>query len=303
MFIADRWHDFEVMYAGFSEKYERWGDYTLRRPDPQAVWPLTSSGKTISYDDLPVPHGTYIRSSTGGGQWNFNKDLPSSWKIGYDSLGKQLRFIIEPTAFKHTGLFPEQASNWDFCGDIIDRAVVAGNKDIKILNLFAYTGGATCACAAHGAAEVVHVDASKGMIGRAKENIAESGLSDCYVRFIAEDCRRFVEREIRRGRKYDGIIMDPPKYGRGPTGELWEIEKSLCEFVGRCSLLLSDDPLFFVVSSYATELGPTAVGNVLEVTLDSVCRGRVESDELGLPVSGSDIVLPCGQTARWTPLR
>lgn len=297
------------MYAGYSEKYERWGDILLRRPDPQAVWPLFADGKNVSYDDLPKPDATYVRSSTGGGSWSDLKSVPSSWQISYDSLGKELRFIIEPTAFKHTGLFPEQAANWDFCGRLLEDAVSSGRKDIKVLNLFAYTGGATVACAAHGAAEVVHVDASKGMINRAKENLSASGLADKYVRFIAEDCRRFVEREIRRGRRYDGIIMDPPKYGRGPTGELWEIERSLCEFTERCSLLLSDDPLFFVVSSYATELGPTAVGNVLDITLNRIVKGQVTSDELGLPISsavtaeGKKIALPCGQTARWTPLR
>ena len=300
MFAALNWKDFEVLYAGGGQKYERWGDVYLQRPDPQAIWPVMKDGQEILWEDLDKPHAVYNRSSTGGGSWAKMKPMPGKWEIGYDSLGKTLRFIIEPTSFKHTGLFPEQAANWDFCGELIDRAKKEGREEIRILNLFAYTGGATVASAAHGATEVVHVDASKGMISRAKENIQKSGLSESYVRFIAEDCRRFVEREIRRGRKYDGIIMDPPKYGRGPTGELWEIEKSLYEFVSRCSLLLSDDPLFFLISSYATELGAGATGNVLDLILSPRFGGKVESEELALPVSKMGIMLPCGQSARWS---
>ena len=301
MFLADNWKDFEVLYAGQQEKYERWGDVYLRRPDPQAVWPVFADGKEASWADVPSPNAIYNRSNTGGGSWQKIKSMPSNWKIGYNSLGKELKFIIEPTSFKHTGLFPEQASNWDFSGKLISDAVKAGRDDIKVLNLFAYTGAATCAAACHGAAEVVHVDSSKGMIARAKENIAASGLESSYVRFINEDCRKFVEREIRRGRKYDGIIMDPPKYGRGPTGELWEIEKSLYEFVSRTALLLSDNPLFVIISSYATELGANAVGNVLDLTCGTRFGGKTVSDELGLPISHMDINLPCGQASRWTP--
>ena len=300
MFLADNWKDFEVLYAGQQEKYERWGDVYLRRPDPQAVWPVFADGKEATWDDVPSPNAIYNRSNTGGGSWQKIKSMPSNWKIGYNSLGKELKFIIEPTSFKHTGLFPEQASNWDFSGKLISDAVKAGRDDIKVLNLFAYTGAATCAAACHGAAEVVHVDSSKGMIARAKENIAASGLESSYVRFINEDCRKFVEREIRRGRKYDGIIMDPPKYGRGPTGELWEIEKSLYEFVSRTALLLSDNPLFVIISSYATELGANAVGNVLDLTCGTRFGGKTVSDELGLPISHMDINLPCGQASRWT---
>ena len=292
MFVADKWKDLEVLYAGDAEKLERWGDVYLRRPDPQAIWPMDPNNER--------PHAVYQRSSTGGGSWERRKPMPNSWKISYDSLGKTLNFIIEPTSFKHTGLFPEQAANWDWFGNIIENAVKEGRDDIKILNLFAYTGGATCAAACHGAAETVHVDASKGMIQRAKENIEASGLGDKYVRFIAEDCRRFVEREIRRGRKYDGIIMDPPKYGRGPTGELWEIDKSLYEFVDRCSLLLSDKPLFFLISSYATELGPSCAGNVLKKVVGTRFGGKVVCDELGLPISRMGFDLPCGQSARWS---
>lgn len=300
MFRADNWKDYEVLYAGNGEKYEHWGDVLLRRPDPQAIWPATKDGVEVSLDDLPKPNAIYNRSATGGGAWSRLKPMPEKWKIHYNSLGKELTFIIEPTSFKHTGLFPEQAANWDFCGELISKAVSEGRDDIKILNLFAYTGGATVACAAHGASEVVHVDASKGMIQRAKENVAESGLNDKYVRFIAEDCRRFVEREIRRGRKYDGIIMDPPKYGRGPTGELWEIEKSLYEFVSRAALLLSDNPLFFLISSYATELSPVSAGNSIAVALRDR-KGTVVSEDLGLPIKNMDIYLPCGATSRWTP--
>lgn len=292
MFVADKWNDFEVLYAGDGMKSERWGDVYLMRPDPQAIWPMDDNKERM--------HAVYKRSSTGGGSWDRLRPMPNSWKISYDSLGKKLQFIIEPTSFKHTGLFPEQAANWDWFGNIIENAVKEGRDDIKILNLFAYTGGATCASACHGATETVHVDASKGMIQRAKENIVSSELSDKYVRFIAEDCRRFVEREIRRGRKYDGIIMDPPKYGRGPTGELWEIEKSLYEFVDRCSLLLSDDPLFFLISSYATELGPSCAGNVLRKVVASRFGGNVSCDELGLPISKMGFDLPCGQSARWS---
>lgn len=292
MFVAGNWKDFEVLYAGDGMKTERWGEVFLMRPDPQAIWPMDENKERL--------HAVYKRSSTGGGSWDRLRPMPNSWKISYDSLGKELQFIIEPTSFKHTGLFPEQAANWDWFGNIIEKAKSEGKKDIKILNLFAYTGGATCAAACHGADETVHVDASKGMIQRAKENIENSGLGDKYVRFIAEDCRRFVEREIRRGRKYDGIIMDPPKYGRGPTGELWEIDKSLYEFVDRCSLLLSDDPLFFLISSYATELGPSCAGNVLRKIVGSKFGGSVDCDELGLPISKMGFDLPCGQSARWS---
>ena len=297
MFISGNWKDYELLYCGGGEKYERWGDVTLRRPDPQAVWPVIKDGKEISMDNLEKPCGLYNRSSTGGGSWTKLKNYPATWKIKYDSLGKELTFIIEPTSFKHTCLFPEQASNWDFCGDLIEKAKAAGKKDIKILNLFAYTGAQTLACSAHGADEVVHVDASKGMIGRAKENIKESGLEDRYVRFIADDCKKFVEREIRRGRKYDGITMDPPSYGRGPSGELWKLEDSFYDLVKLSANLLSDDPLFFVASSYATGLTAQASGQILKL---AILGGNVDAQELMLPVSKMDVMLPCGQTARWT---
>ena len=297
MFVSDKWKDYELLYCGVGEKYERWGDVILRRPDPQAVWPVIRNGKEISMDDLDKPNALYTRSDQGGGAWTKLKSFPSTWRIDYESLGKKLTFIIEPTAFKHTGLFPEQASNWDFCGDLIEKAKAAGKKDIRILNLFAYTGAQTLACSAHGADEVVHVDASKGMIARAKENIKASGLEGNYVRFIAEDCMKFVEREIRRGRKYDGIIMDPPSYGRGPKGELWKLEDSFYDLVKLCANVISDDPLFFIASSYATGITAQASGQIFKLALPG---GLVEAEELMLPVSKMGVLLPCGQTARWS---
>lgn len=297
MFISDNWKDYELLYCGNGEKYERWGDVTLRRPDPQAVWPVVSDGKELSMDDLPKPNALYTRSDKGGGAWSKLKNFPPTWTVDYDSLGKKLTFRIEPTAFKHTGLFPEQASNWDFCGKLIEKAKASGKKDIRILNLFAYTGAQTLACSVHGADEVVHVDASKGMIAWAKENIKLSGLEGNYVRFIAEDCKKFVEREIRRGRKYDGIIMDPPSYGRGPSGELWKLEDSFYDLVKLCSNLISDDPLFFIASSYATGITAQASGQILKLAIPG---GRVDAEELMLPVTKMGVLLPCGQTARWT---
>lgn len=293
MFIADKWQDFELMLAGNGEKYERWGNVFLQRPDPQSVWPKLT--------EWPKPNALYNRSQTGGGSWTRIKPMPANWTISYNSLGKELNFIIEPTSFKHTGLFPEQAANWDYCGHIIDNAKAAGKKDIKILNLFAYTGGATIACAAHGADETVHVDASKGMIQRAKENVIKSGLQDSYIRFIAEDCMNFVDREIRRGRKYDGIIMDPPAYGRGPKGELWKLEDALYDLVIKCEQLLSDDPLFYIISSYTAGITAQASGDVLTMGVCGKHGGSVDAQELCLPITNMEgIYLPCGSTARWT---
>ena len=297
MFIADKWKDYEILYAGKGEKYERWGSVRLLRPDPQAVWPVISDGKATRMEDLPSPDAVYNRSSSGGGSWTRLSQMPSSWKISYDSLGKKLTFIVEPTSFKHTGLFPEQAVNWDFCGGLIEDAARKGQEEIRILNLFAYTGAATLACASHGATEVVHVDASKGMIARAKENVSASGLTDSYIRFIADDCKKFVEREIRRGRKYEGIIMDPPSYGRGPSGELWKLEDSFYDLVKLCSNLISDDPLFFIASSYATGITAQASGQIFKLALPG---GKVDAEELMLPVSKMGVLLPCGQTARWS---
>ena len=249
-------------------------------------------------DDLPAPDAIYHRSDKGGGSWTRYSQIPSSWKISYESIGKKLTFIVEPTSFKHTGLFPEQAVNWDFCGGLIEDAVRRGRKEIRILNLFAYTGAATLAGAAHGATEVVHVDASKGMIARAKENVAASGLTDSYIRFIADDCKKFVEREIRRGRKYEGIIMDPPSYGRGPSGELWKLEDSFYDLVSLTSGLISDDPLFFIASSYATGITAEASGQILSLGIKG---GNVSAGEIGLPVTKMGINLLGGSVARWTP--
>jgi 23S rRNA (cytosine1962-C5)-methyltransferase len=300
MILADRWFDFEVMYAGDGEKYERWGDVYLQRPDPQTIWPQNILINASGHANWPKPHGLYHRSETGGGYWSTEKSYPSKWKITYPAIGGQLTFIIEPTGFKHTGLFPEQAANWDFCGERIQSAAQAG-RSIRILNLFAYTGGATLACSMAGAVEVVHVDASKGMIARSKENVVASGLVDHNIRYIAEDCNRFVEREIRRGRTYDGIIMDPPAYGRGPAGELWKLEDALFPLVSKCSELLSEDPLFFIINSYTTGLSALVLENVLRLAVKPQHGGAATSDELGLRVSKMDLILPCGSVGRWTP--
>ncbi len=300
MFLADKWSDFELMYAGEGEKFERWGNVFLQRPDPQAIWPKCPNAEDPSAGAWPKPNGLYHRSETGGGLWTTNKSFPSKWKISYPSIGGILTFIIEPTGFKHTGLFPEQAANWDFCGEKIQEAVKNGKKP-RILNLFAYTGGATLASSAAGAAEVVHVDASKGMIARAKENVTASGLNDCLIRFITEDCQRFVERELRRGRTYDGIIMDPPAYGRGPSGELWKLEDALFPLVQKCAGLLSDDPLFFLINSYTTGLSALVLEDILKLAVKPVHNGQATAEELGLPASCMDLILPCGATGRWTP--
>jgi 23S rRNA (cytosine1962-C5)-methyltransferase len=300
MILADRWSDFEVMYAGDGEKYERWGDVYLQRPDPQTIWPQNILINAPGHANWPKPHGLYHRSETGGGYWSTEKSYPSKWKITYPAIGGQLTFIIEPTGFKHTGLFPEQAANWDFCGERIQSANKTG-RTVRILNLFAYTGGATLACSMAGASEVVHVDASKGMIARAKENVVASGLVDHNIRYIAEDCNRFVEREIRRGRTYDGIIMDPPAYGRGPAGELWKLEDALFPLVSKCSDLLSEDPLFFIINSYTTGLSALVLENVLRLAVKPHYGGAATSDELGLRVSKMDLILPCGSVGRWMP--
>lgn len=300
MILADRWSDFEVVYAGEGEKYERWGDVFLQRPDPQAIWPQNILMNAAGQADWPKPHGLYHRSETGGGYWSTERLYPSKWKITYPSIGGQLTFIIEPTGFKHTGLFPEQAANWDFCGERIQASAKAG-RTVRILNLFAYTGGATLACSMAGATEVVHVDASKGMISRAKENVVASGLVDNNIRYIAEDCNRFVEREIRRGRTYDGIIMDPPAYGRGPAGELWKLEDALFPLVSKCAELLSDDPLFFIINSYTTGLSALVLENILNLAVKPRHGGSATSDELGLRATKMDLILPCGTVGRWTP--
>ena len=300
MFLADQWSDFELMYAGEGEKYERWGEIFLQRPDPQAIWP---KGGTLTDSEIrhwPKPHAIYYRSEAGGGYWSAECSYPSKWKITYPAVGGKLTFIIEPTGFKHTGLFPEQAANWNFCGELIRNAAEKGRK-ARILNLFAYTGGATLACAIAGAGEIVHVDASKGMNLRAKENVTASGLSDCLIRFITEDCNRFVDRELRRGRTYDGIIMDPPAYGRGPSGELWKLEDALFPLVKKCAGLLSEKPLFFIINSYTTGLSAIVLENILNLAVKPLHRGVSVADELGLKASKMDLVLPCGTAGRWTP--
>ena len=296
MFISDRFIDYELMYAGGGEKLERWGDVLLQRPDPQAIWPKDVRGD----NPWPKPHALYHRSESGGGFWSTLMSHPHKWKISYPAVGGDLTFIIEPTGFKHTGLFPEQGANWDFFGNIIRDAAREGRKT-RILNLFAYTGGATLAAAIAGASEVVHVDASKGMIARAKENVTASQLDESFIRFIAEDCNRFVEREIRRKRQYDGIIMDPPAYGRGPSGELWKLEDALFPLVESCCALLSEKPLFFVLNLYASSLSTLVVEDMLRLTVQKRFGGDVTSGELGLPASRMNIVLPCGSTARWVP--
>ncbi|WP_024831806.1 class I SAM-dependent methyltransferase [Ruminiclostridium josui] len=284
MLLADEWKEYELIETGDGEKLERWGNVILRRPDPQIIWPI----KDKKIWDRADAH--YHRSQSGGGQWEFKKKIPKRWTISFNDL----KFYIEPTGFKHTGLFPEQAVNWKWMINSIQKA----NRPIKVLNLFAYTGGATVATAYAGA-EVCHVDAAKGMVNWAKENLALSGLADRPVRFITDDCMKFVQREIRRGKKYDGIIMDPPSYGRGPGGEIWKIENSLYGFVEQCMGLLSDRPLFFLINSYTTGFSPTVLTNILKQTIGKRFKGTHSSGEVGIPVSNSGLVLPCGIFGRW----
>lgn len=281
MWVADNWKDYECLDTAGGEKLERWGDIILRRPDPQVIWDVKAAENLWKKADAH-----YHRSSSGGGKWEYKKEIPEQWSIKY----KDLTFNIKPMGFKHTGLFPEQAVNWDYMMDKIK-----GRKGAKVLNLFAYTGGATVACAKAGAA-VTHVDASKGMVQWAKENARSSGLENAPIRYLVDDCMKFVEREIRRGNKYDAILMDPPSYGRGPGGEVWKIEDSICQFVRRCSLLLSDNPLFFIINSYTTGLAPTVLTNLLKICLP---EGKIEASEIGLNITGSSMVLPCGATVRW----
>ncbi|MFA9466521.1 MAG: class I SAM-dependent methyltransferase [Velocimicrobium sp.] len=285
MWIADGWKDYEVIDCTNGEKLERWGDYKLVRPDPQVIWDTPQKDTAWK-----KPNARYHRSSKGGGEWEFF-DLPKQWKIQY----KDLTFNLQPFNFKHTGLFPEQATNWDWFGQKIKNA----NKPRKVLNLFAYTGGATCAAAKAGAT-VTHVDASKGMVTWAKENAALSGLSDAPIRWIVDDCVKFVEREIRRGNKYDGIIMDPPSYGRGPKGEIWKIEEQIYSFVKLCTQLLSNDAEFFLINSYTTGLQPAVLSYMIGSAIVPMFGGKVEAEEVGLPVSGNGLVLPCGASGRWS---
>ena len=282
MYLSDGWKDYALLDAGGGMKLERWGDVTLLRPDPQAVWPM----------EAHEADAVYLRAATGGGHWEYRRALPESWRISY----RDLTFLVRPTGFKHTGLFPEQAVNWDWM-----RAQLAAWKKLsdaapRVLNLFAYTGGATAACAKAGAS-LVHVDAAKGMVNWAKDNLRESGLAGAPVRYIVDDCVKFVKRELRRGSRYEGILLDPPSYGRGPTGELWKIEDDLYSLVSDCAALLSDEPAFFLINSYTTGLSASVLSNVLRVALP---RGHAEADEVGLPIVRDGLVLPCGASGRWT---
>lgn len=285
--VASCWKDYECIDAGHGEKLERWKNIILRRPDPQALWPIEN-------EDLEwkKPHAHYHRSNAGGGNWDFLKPVKEEWTIQY----RHLTFKVSPTGFKHTGLFPEQAANWDFMMDKINNA----HREIRVLNLFAYTGGATMACASANASEVVHVDASKGMVAWAKENMALSHLEDKKIRFIVDDVLKFVEREKRRGRTYHAIIMDPPSYGRGPNGEIWKIEEQLYPLISACMEILADDPLFFLVNSYTTGFPPTVLNNILKMTVGKKFpEGSIVAGEIGLPITRSQTVLPCGIYGKW----
>lgn len=283
---AENWQDYECIDAGDFEKLERWKDVVLRRPDPLAIWPKNKNINWNQYDAI------YHRSKSGGGSWEFKKPIQDHWSVHY----KQLRFKVSPTGFKHTGLFPEQGANWDWMTDLIQERVQA-RKETRILNLFAYTGGATLACAQAGADEVVHVDASKGMVQWAKENRDLSHLQDKKIRFIVEDCLKFVEREKRRGRTYHGILMDPPSYGRGPNGEMWKFEKEVVSLIQQTIQLLDEDACFFLVNSYTTGFSSTVFENLFKTC--SLPEGNVETGELALPISSRDLVLPAGIYARW----
>ena len=285
MWCSDNWKDYELLDASDGERLERWGKYVLVRPDPQIIWRDVARHSLWNRAD-----GVYRRSQNGGGGWVKQK-TPEYWDISYDHLG--IKFRLKPMGFKHTGLFPEQAANWDWFSDLIRNA----NRKIKVLNLFAYTGGATIAAAAAGAS-VVHVDAAKGMVAQAKENAALSGLEKAPIRYLVDDCQKFVERELRRGNRYEGIIMDPPSYGRGPGGEVWKLEECVHTLVTQTAQLLSDRALFFLVNSYTTGLSPLTMGYLLELTLRGK-GGHVEAGELGLPVKQTGAALPCGASARW----
>lgn len=285
MFTADNWRDYTLLDASEGERLEKWGDYILIRPDPQIIWKSEKKNKLWNEAD-----GIYRRSLSGGGEW-IKKDIPDEWTVSYGDY----RFSVSPMGFKHTGLFPEQASNWDFSGKLIKNS----GRKIKLLNLFAYTGGASIAAAKAGAF-VCHVDASKGMTARAKINAGLSGVPADGIRYIVDDCLRFVEREIRRGSFYDAVILDPPSFGRGPKGERWVIEECLDDLIGQITNVLTPNPLFMILNSYTTNLSPSTCGYILHKHLHARYGGSVVSDELGLPVLESGIALPCGATSRWT---
>ena len=283
MLISDQWKDYTIVDTSDGEKLEFWGKYSLVRPDPQVIW------KSEKKDPLwRRADARYQRSRSGGGSWNENR-LPESWTIGY----RDLTFQIKPMGFKHTGLFPEQAANWDWFRSLIENA----GRPIRVLNLFAYTGGATVAAAKAGAS-VCHVDASKGMVAAAKENARLSGLADAPIRYIVDDCKKFIEREIRRGSFYDGIIIDPPSYGRGPTGEVWKIEESIDDFVALTARVLSEKPLFYLLNSYTTGLSASTMKYIVGLRISDKFGGKIEADELGLPVKNSGYALPCGSSVR-----
>lgn len=291
MWLADQWNDYEVIDCSKGEKLERWGDYLLVRPDPQVIWDTPKKEK-----GWRKMNGHYHRSSKGGGEWEFFQ-LPKEWTIQYSlPINKKLTFHLKPFSFKHTGLFPEQAANWNWFSQLITDAVSKG-RQVKVLNLFAYTGGATLAAAAAGAS-VTHVDASKGMVTWAKENAISSGLKDAPIRWLVDDCVKFVEREIRRGNHYDAIIMDPPSYGRGPKGEIWKIEESVYPLIRLCSQILTDNPLFFLINSYTTGLQPAVLSYMISTVLGTA-NGTVTASEIGLPVSSNGLVLPCGASGRY----
>ena len=271
----EEWSDYKIISTSNGEKLERWGKYTLLRPDPQVIW---NTGKSLVVKDLDAH---YHRSSTGGGEWEYKRQLPNEWVVGW----RNLKFLVKPMGFKHTGLFPEQAVNWDMMINLIKNS----GREIKVLNLFAYTGGATVACTSAGAV-VTHVDASKNMVDRCKQNIALSNLQDRPIRYIVDDCKKFVEREIRRGNFYDAIIMDPPSYGRGPSGEMWKIEENLFEFVQLCQKVLSDKPLFVLINSYTTGLQPLVLRNILQLVFG---EGNIEAYEVGIKCE-DNVILPCG---------
>ena len=304
MWIADQWKDYEVLDTSAGEKLERWGEYILVRPDPQVIWNTPHVHK-----GWKQKNGHYHRSTKGGGEWEFF-NLPNEWSISYglpvtvsgpetNPTHRRLNFHLKPFSFKHTGLFPEQATNWDWFSRLIQEEHRPSDKPIRVLNLFAYTGGATLAAAAAGAS-VTHVDASKGMVGWAKENAVSSGLGDAPIRWLVDDCVKFVEREIRRGNKYDGIIMDPPSYGRGPKGEIWKIEESIWPFIELTTQILSDDALFFLINSYTTGLQPAVLSYMIQTAVVKRFGGHVEAEEIGLPVRESGLILPCGASGRWS---
>ena len=285
MRAANNWKDYELLDTSRGERLERWGDIILIRPDPQILWDTPRKDPRWKQ-----AHARYHRSNTGGGQWERYRPIPDSWQIAYGDL----QFALKPMGFKHTGLFPEQATNWDLMSDLIKRE----NRPVKVLNLFGYTGAATLACVAAGA-HVTHVDASKGMVAWGKENAVSSGLADQPMRWLVDDCVKFVQREQRRGNTYDGILMDPPSYGRGPGGEVWKLEEQVYPLVAECVKLLSDDPLFFLINSYTTGLSPSVMQYVLGTLLPNDIGGHLSADEIGLPVTASGMVLPCGATAMW----